>query len=118
MPGTFRSLHINRFGTIPKKHQPGKWRLITDLSYPEGKSVNDAIDKSLCSLSYVSVHDVANTAVALGEGSQIAKIDIKSAYRLVPVQPQDRIWLGMQWKDQGLCGWHATIWAPIGPQNI
>ncbi len=48
----------------------------------------------------MSVHDVANTAVALGKGSQIAKIDIKSAYRLVPVLPQDRIWLGMQWKDQ------------------
>ena len=28
-------------------------------------------------------------AVALGKGS-LVKIDIKSAYRLVPVQPQDR----------------------------
>ncbi len=114
MPGTFRSLHINGFGMISKKHQPGKWRLITDLSYPEGKSVNDAIDKSLCSLTYVSVHDVANTAVALGKGSQIAKIDIKSAYRLVP--RQDLAWDAME--RPGLCEWHATIWAPIGPQNI
>ena len=26
-------IHVNRFGVIPKSHQPGKWRLIVDLSY-------------------------------------------------------------------------------------
>ena len=46
-------VQINKFGVIPKKHQPGKWRLITDLSFPEGLSVNDAIDPKLCTLSYV-----------------------------------------------------------------
>ena len=35
------AVHINRFGVILKKHQPDKWRLITDLSFPEGASVND-----------------------------------------------------------------------------
>jgi len=43
--------HINRFGVIPKKHQPGKWRLITDLSFPEGNSV----DLTMCSLKYITV---------------------------------------------------------------
>ena len=33
----------------------------------------------------------------LGHGSLLAKIDIKSAYRLIPVHPHDRKWLGMQW---------------------
>ena len=51
-PSLLPQVHVNRFGVIPKKHQPGKWRLITDLSYPEGTSVNDAIDPSLCSLIY------------------------------------------------------------------
>lgn len=46
---------INRFGVIPKKHQPGKWWLSTDLSSPEGASVNDAIDSELCLQSYVTV---------------------------------------------------------------
>ena len=27
-------LHINRFGVIPKGHNQGKWRLITDVSFP------------------------------------------------------------------------------------
>jgi len=51
---TAPAVHINCFGVIPKKHQPGKWRMITDLSFPEGHSVNDAIDPEACSLSYIS----------------------------------------------------------------
>ena len=41
---------------------------------------------------------VAKTAMALGQGALIAKIDIKSAYRLIPVCHHDRQWLGMKWK--------------------
>ena len=44
------SAQISPFGVIPKPHQPGKWRLILDLSSPEGASVNDGICKGLCSL--------------------------------------------------------------------
>ena len=29
-------IQVRRFGVIPKPHQPGKWRLITDLSSPGG----------------------------------------------------------------------------------
>jgi len=46
------------------------------------------------------VDQVAHHAVKLGRGSLIAKIDIKSAYCLVPVCPRDRKWLGMQWNGQ------------------
>ena len=92
------AVHINHFGVIPKKHQPGKWRLITDLSFPEGASVNDTIDPALCSLKYISVEQVAERAVMLGKGSLIAKIDVKSAYRLIPVSPADRHYLGTEWK--------------------
>ena len=30
----------------------------------------------------------------------IAKIDIKSAYRLIPVYPGDRKWVGMKWDNK------------------
>lgn len=33
-PRDCASIHINRFGVIPKRYQPGKWRLIVDLSHP------------------------------------------------------------------------------------
>ena len=39
----FPNLQLSSFGVIPKKGQPGKWRLIVDLSSPWGASVNDGI---------------------------------------------------------------------------
>ena len=48
-------LHVSRFGVIPKNNQPGQWRLILDLSSPEGHSVNDGIPKPLFSVHYVTV---------------------------------------------------------------
>ena len=73
-------VHINRIGAIPKKHQPGKWRMITDMSYPEGQSVNDSIDADCCSMSYITVDEIARTALSLGKGTLFAKIDIKAVY--------------------------------------
>ena len=69
-PFLHEEIQINRFGVIPKASQPGKWRLIVDLSHPEGKSVNDGIDPELCSLNYVKVDDVALAVWQLGPGTQ------------------------------------------------
>ena len=41
------NLQVSSFGVIPKKGQPGKWRLIVDLSSPHGCSINDGIDPAL-----------------------------------------------------------------------
>ena len=49
-PSVVPGLHVNRMGIIPKGHTPGRWRLITDLSFPEGRSINDGIPAALCSL--------------------------------------------------------------------
>ena len=66
-----------------------------DLSSPEGGSVNYGINPDLCSLSYVSVDDAARAITESGRGSNLAKIDIKNAYRMIPVHPEDRLLLGM-----------------------
>ena len=71
-------LQLNRFGVIPKGHTRGKWRLITDLLYPSGHSVNDGIDPTLCSLSYSTVDEVAVLIAKLGCGALLAKVDIVS----------------------------------------
>ena len=94
----FPFVQISPFGVIPKS-TPGKWRLILDLSSPHGKSVNDGIDKRLCSLTYTKVDEVANYVLQKGRGTRLAKIDIQEAYRVVPVHPQDRLLLGMMWDD-------------------
>ena len=96
---SYPQVHVSPFGVIPKS-EPGKWRLILDLSSPCGSSVNDGINKEWCSLSYVSVDDIAARVVTHGKGALMAKFDLKSAYRQVPIHPDDRFLLGMAWKDQ------------------
>ncbi len=93
-------VHTSPIGVTPKS-TPGKWRLIVDLSSPAPHSVNDGISKAISSLSYVSVSDAARAIVDRGRGSLLAKVDIKSAYRVVPVHPDERWLLGMLW-DQRL----------------
>ncbi len=98
-PLTWRErVHVNRFGLIPKGHNTGKYRLITDLSYPNRGSVNDGISPLLTSLSYVTVDDITRMAQQMGRGSLLAKMDIEAADRLVPVHPQDRILQTVEWE--------------------
>ena len=92
------NLHISRFRVIPKKYQPGKWRLIFDLSSPVGHSVNDGILKEPFSVQYMKVDDVISGIMSFGRGTLLAKFDVESAYRNIPVHPEDRYLLGMKWQ--------------------
>ena len=96
----FNRLHISPFGVIPKQHQPGKWRLILDLSSPHGHSVNDGIPKDPYSLRYITVDYAIRSLVSLGPGALMAKFDVQAAYRNVPIHPDDRFLLGMKWRDK------------------
>ena len=91
--------HISRFGVIPKSHQLNKWRLIVDLSHPVGLSINDCIPKHLSSIKYITIDNAIQDILKLGKGTMLAKIDIQSAFRLLPVHPTDRHLLGMSWTD-------------------
>ena len=88
-------LQISPFGVIPKKGDD-QWRLILDLSSPHDNSVNDGISKKRSSLAYISMDEVAKQVMLLGQETRMAKMDIKSAFELVPVHPQDRLLLGMR----------------------
>lgn len=89
--------HINRFGVIPKS-TPGKWRLITDLSFPKGKSVNDLIPDCNSEVTYAGIPEAIFTIMKVGKGALLAKFDLKRAYRLLPVCAAHRHLLGMFWK--------------------
>ena len=91
---------VSRFGVIPKANQPGKWRLIVDLSSPNGYSVNDGIAPELCSLKYASVDQAVENILGLGQGTLLAKVDVEHAYRNIPVHPDDRSLLAMRWNDK------------------
>ena len=92
-------LTVSPIGVIPKRNRPNKWRLIVDLSSPMGRSVNDGISSAFCSLTYASIDDAAGILRTLGKGALMAKLDLKDAYRVIPVHPYDRPLLGMQWKE-------------------
>ena len=94
----FPDLHINLFGVVPKGHNTGKWRLITDLSFPPG--MNDGVDSDLSTLSYSTVDQVTQIVVTLGEGALMAKVDIESSFRLIPVHPDHCPLQGMRWHSQ------------------
>ena len=91
-------LHISRFGVIPKKHQPGKWRLILDLSSPDGHSVNDGIRKDPFTVQYMKLDDIIDGIMSLGWGNLLAKFNVGSAYRVIAVHRNGRYLLGMQWE--------------------
>ena len=72
-------LHVNRFGVIPKA-TPGKWRLITDLSFPSKGSVNSLIADSQAEVSYVGIPEAMSMIMNLGKGAVLAKFDVSRAY--------------------------------------
>ena len=86
------NVHLSRFGVIPKKRQPGKWRLIVDLSSPDGESVNDFIDTSVCSLKIASVDDAAEFVLRHSAS--------ETAYRNIQVYPGE----ASTWKVAADCG--------------
>ena len=96
----YHNIHCSPIGLVPKGRGTGQWRMIVDLSYPTGRSVNDGIPKSLCTVSYASIDDAVCFITTLGRHTLLLKVDLKSAYRIVPVHPQDRHLLGICWEDR------------------
>lgn len=87
------NLRVSPIGVVPKSD--GGWRMITHLSHPRDNSVNDFIDQSYCTVCYTSFDQVIEMVAALGKGAQLGKLDIKSAFRLLPVFPGDFDLLGL-----------------------
>ena len=61
-------IHTSLIGLVPKS-EPNQWRIIVDLSFPFGRSVNDGISSTLASVSYSSMDDAVQRILHLGKGS-------------------------------------------------
>ena len=103
-------------GLIPKPHQPGKWRLIVDLSSPRGASVNDAISSDNCHMQYTSIWEAAKLIRRLGAGTQLAKLDLQNAYRMVPVHSNDHPLLGISWDKEFILTQHSPFGLRSAPK--
>ena len=85
-------------GAIPKKHSaPVKWRIIHDLSWPAGLSINDGIPKNLFSCNYDSLDRAITLLKHFGPGALMSKLDLSDAFRHVLVHDGDWELLGSTW---------------------
>ena len=49
-------------------------------------------------MQYMKVDNIINGIMSLGRGSLLAKFDMESTYRHVPVHSDDHYLLGMKWR--------------------
>lgn len=94
----FVNLRCSGLGVVPKKD--GGWRLIYHLSAPTNQSINDYIDPTTYSLQYSTIDDAIKICHEVGKGALLAKVDLKNAFRLCPVRPDDWHLLGICWRGQ------------------
>ena len=96
-------LAVSPMNTVPKDCADQR-RVIVDLSWPVGNSVNDGISKDIylgedIALHYASVEQVCQMVNHIGPGALIYKRDLRHAYRQVAVDPRDYCFLGYYWKE-------------------
>jgi len=94
----FPNLQVSPIGLVPKKHS-NKFRTIFHLSFPKSgvTSINYSISKEDHSLQYITIDNAIQGILRHGRGSFLAKTDIESAFRLIPLKPSDYELFGMFW---------------------
>ena len=87
-----------------------------DLSSPAGSSinVNDGISSEWSSLSYVSIDYLLSLVLEAGKESTLVKADIKEAYRMLPIHPEDQGLLGTQWEGE----FYTDKALPLGLRSV
>lgn len=94
----FHNLRISPLGVMPKE-ELGKFSLIHHRSHPKGASVIDDIPKESSSVSYVSFDRAVDLLRSAGQGALLAKSDIESGFRLLPIHPDCYHLLGCMMDD-------------------
>jgi hypothetical protein len=84
---------VSSLGAIPKRND--RVRLIHDLSRPDGGINALATDTSV---SYSTIDDAVKL---IKPHSYLAKVDLQSAYRSVPIHPNCFNLMGLQWTFEG-----------------
>ena len=87
----FPTYRVSPIGIATHKYSLKK-RLILDLSSPhhtdEHCSINDLIEKDVCSLSYIKLDDAIKVIQDYGRNSICCKVDISDAFKQLPISPQ------------------------------
>ena len=99
-----RPIVVSPLNSVPKANSAER-RMILDLSWPSGSSINDAIPDRIYlsqpySLVYPTIDTTADRVASLGSGCLLFKRDLKRAYRQFPIDPFDYPLLGYQWNNE------------------
>ena len=86
---------VSALGAVPKPDSEDL-RLIHDCSMPPGKGVNSYID-----IEKQTFQTIDSAVKMIEPGCYMAKIDLRHAYRSVPVHPANHTALGLKWKFSG-----------------
>ena len=98
-PQACTGIVCSRMAVIPEK-TPEKWQVIVDLSHPGDRSVNHLIRREATHVAYLSTGDAAHLMHFLRRNALMAKLDIKEAYRIIPIHPDDHRFFGVCWQGQ------------------
>ena len=87
---------VNPLGLVEKRYtDPIEYRVITHHSAPRGNSVNDGILKHEFQISFDTLKHAVRWIRYIGKGALLTKVDIKDAYRNLPVNPIDQLLQGI-----------------------
>ena len=96
----FKNIH---FSSLMARDKPdGSVRVIVELSWPLGASVNscipsDVYDNILFKLKYPTIDQVVECIKEIGPSAKLFKIDLERAFRNLRVDPYDYPLMGLQW---------------------
>ena len=93
-----RKVGISPISTRAKKSSQER-RVIVDLSFPEGRAVNDGMIKDnymglTTHLSFPKTDELANRIYILGKGAMMFKVDLSRYFRQLPLDPGDYSLMG------------------------
>jgi len=96
----YRHYVVSPLGAFLKRNST-KARVIHDLSFPFVGSVNSGIDPLRYSLQYSSVDDAVDLCCRISPSQPfMAKVDLKDAFKHIPLHPADWHLMGFSWKDE------------------
>ena len=98
------SVHVSPLMVRDKQDSDQK-RMIMDLSWPKGLSLNNGVTKDMYldtpyTLHYPSIDNITAALSKLGPGAHLFKIDISRAFRQIKIDPGDIDLLGMKFQGQ------------------
>ena len=96
------NFHIHCSPLLTRPKDMDKRRVILDLSFPHGQSVNDnvnrfAFDNDAFTLKFPGIDNIVEKIINM-EDPYLAKIDVACAFRNLRVDPADALKFGIFWK--------------------